>query len=115
MANLTNLFAGYRPDRKFECSLFFGPSVQMTLTEKAELNSEELLGNNHQAVLKDEKKSKMGIGINAGMKLQYNLTPRIGLHLTPNFYLLGKETAPGIDLLKVRFLETVSIGAQYKF
>ncbi|MCI5855039.1 MAG: hypothetical protein MR005_05835 [Prevotella sp.] len=115
MANLTNLFAGYRPDRKFECSLFFGPSVQMTLTEKAELNSEELLGNNHQAVLKDEKKSKMGIGINAGMKLQYNLTPHIGLHLTPNFYLLGKETAPGIDLLKVRFLETVSIGAQYKF
>lgn len=113
--NLTNLFSGVNPKRRFALSMFVGPSLQMVISEQEQLSAKELVRSNHRVVRNsDMKGSKMGIGLNAGMKLEYFVTPQLGVHLTPNFYLLGSGVAKGIDLLDVRYLQSVSIGAQWK-
>lgn len=113
MVNLSSLFCGYREDRRFDLSLFAGPSVMLTIGETAELNSGERIQQNHTIKSMDSETSKTGFGLHAGMKLGYRLNSHIGLFLSPTFYLLPKSTAPGLDLLTARFFETVNVGVSY--
>lgn len=114
MVNLSNLFCGYRADRRFDLSLFAGPSLLLTIGETSELNKGERIQQNHTVKSAADQESKTGFGLNAGMKLGYRLTDHIGLWLSPTFYLLPKAAAPGVDLLSARFVETVSAGVSYE-
>jgi hypothetical protein len=54
----------------------------------------------------------VNVGGHVGLKLFYRLSSRIGLQFTPVLYVLGNADLPGIDFLKVKFVETLNAGVQ---
>lgn len=114
MANITTLFNGYRRGRRFELEAFAGPAYMFLMSCKHEFQLQ------HTAIVSATEDYAEGVrstfAVNAGLKLRYNATPHIGITLTPQFYYLFK--APdweGIEMEKLRFIETVNLGVQYSF
>lgn len=116
MANLTNLFAGCRANRLFEMEAFVGPACTILFGESASIYSNERLLENHEVRRNDAGKAgSANIGFNGGLKVVANVHPRLAVVFMPTVYMLGGVKLDGMDMLKIKTLETLNLGVQYKF
>lgn len=115
MANLSNLCGGYRPGRLFELEAFVGPTIDMLFGESAELDSSERLQEGHECRLAKEASMTTKLGFNAGLKLTAHVSPHIDLMFSPTIYAMRNFNLSGLDFTKLRHIETLNIGAQYRF
>lgn len=113
--NLTNLIGGYRPGRLFEVEAFGGPGLAFFFGQTGHLNEKELLYEGHEA------QSKIGIkqgaygAVNGGVKLSANLTPKIGLYVSPQLFYIHNIDLQAIQITRTGILETLDLGVQYRF
>ena len=114
MANISQLFHNYRPER-FRLQAFAGPTAIFTLKHDATLSPEERLMLNHRGEMADANKNRLSFGGHLGLKLEYRFTPKWAIHFTPTTYFLGSGERPGINFIKVKFIETFNLGVQYSF
>ena len=112
--DLNYLMMHYRPQR-FRMSLFAGPTLVYMMKYSCQMNEEERIMENHQVVPVDADAGKVSFGAHLGFKLQYHWKKHICFHLTPTVYTLISTKMPGVDLTKLRLMETINIGAQYSF
>ena len=115
MVNLTNLCNGYRPGRRFELEAYVGPTCNMLFGETATLDSNERLQEGHECRLNNEAKTATKFGFNAGLKLNAHITPRIDAFFSPTIYALRNFGIDGVNFTKLRHIETLNVGVQYKF
>lgn len=116
MANLTTLCDGYRPGRRwFELSVFAGPTCNIVFGENASLSKDERLLAGHEVRQAEPVETGVSFGLHGGVKLVANVTPRLGVVFTPTLYLLTNDRLPGVEAFKLRYLETLNLGVQYKF
>lgn len=115
MVNLTNLCNGYRPGRRFELEAYVGPTCNMLFGETATLDSNERLQEGHECRLNNEAKTATKFGFNAGLKLNAHITPRIDAFFSPTIYALRNFGLDGVNFTKLRHIETLNVGVQYKF
>lgn len=115
MVNLTNLCNGYRPGRRFELEAYVGPTCNMLFGETATLDSNERLQEGHECRLNNEAKTATKFGFNAGLKLNAHITPRIDAFFSPTIYALRNVGIDGVNFTKLRHIETLNVGVQYKF
>lgn len=116
MVNLTTLCDGYRPGRRlFEFSVFAGPTCAIVFGENASLSKDERLLSGHEVRQDEPVETNISFGLHGGVKLTANVTPRLGVVFTPTLYLLTNDRLPGVESFKLRYLETLNIGVQYKF
>lgn len=112
--NLSNLFCGYPSWRRFDMSVFLGPTLIMPLGDNFVLSPTELLMQGHEVTEKDPLKTEGGIGGHLGFKLRFKIVPHISAIVEPTFYMLGSAKLPSIDFLTVKYLQTWNIGVQYE-
>lgn len=115
LVNLTTLCDGYRPGRLFELSVFAGPALTMVFGETASLYGGERLQENHEVRQTAPIETKTELGVNGGIKLVANVMPRLAVTLTPTIYLMKGMELTGVEQLKIKALETLNLGVQYKF
>jgi hypothetical protein len=113
-ANLSNLFAGYPSWRRFDMSVFAGPTVILPMGDEFTLSPDELLMQGHEVSEKDPLKTKGGIGAHLGFKLRFKIMPHISAMMEPTIYFLGSAKLPSIDFLTVKYLQTLNFGVQYE-
>ena len=113
-ANLSNLFAGYPSWRRFDMSVFAGPTVIVPMGDEFTLSPDELLMQGHEVSEKDPLKTKGGIGAHLGFKLRFKIMPHISAMMEPTIYFLGSAKLPSIDFLTVKYLQTLNFGVQYE-
>ena len=104
----------YHPQR-CRLYLFAGPTMVYVLKYTRSLSELERLKLHHQVEPVDADKVGLGFGGHLGLKLTYNITPRISAFLLPTVYFLGTTKMPGIDFTKLKMMETINLGAQYSF
>lgn len=114
MANLSTLFNGYQRHRRFELEAFVGPAYLFLMSCKHEFQLQ------HTAIVsatEDYKESmRSTIALNGGLKLRFNATPHIAVTLTPQVYYLGKALDwQGVEMERLRLVETLDLGVQYSF
>lgn len=112
--NLSNLFCGYPSWRRFDMSVFLGPTLIMPLGDNFVLSPTELLMQGHEVTEKDPLKTEGGIGGHLGFKLRFKIIPHISAIVEPTFYMLGSAKLPSIDFLTVKYLQTWNVGVQYE-
>lgn len=112
MANVGQLFAGEYHETPFRFYAFGGPTAVLLLSHSSQLSPQERLMQNHQPELNLSDGVRVNVGGHVGLKLFYRLSSRIGLQFTPVLYVLGNADLPGIDFLKVKFVETLNAGVQ---
>ncbi|UKK47389.1 hypothetical protein L6475_09155 [Prevotella sp. E9-3] len=114
-ANMGNLLRGYRPGRLFELDLFVGPALFWRLSEEAKLSELEMLRDGHILSLPKDKSRAFRPAAHGGAKLVANITPKIGITLTPQIFYLSKFNMSAILPTRVQVIETLDLGVQYKF
>ncbi len=114
MANLITLCDGYRPNRLFEFSVFAGPTCAIIFGENASLSKDERLLAGHEVRKKEPLETGVSLGFHGGVKLAASVTPRLAVVFTPTIYLLTNDRLPCVESLKLRYLETLNLGVQYK-
>ena len=112
--NLSNVLAGYPSHRRFDMSVFAGPTMILALKDQVKLAEKEPLIVDHEVKEKDPILCKSGIGAHLGFKLRCRLIPHISAVIEPTFYLLGSTKLPSVDFLTVKYLQTWNIGVQYE-
>lgn len=116
LVDFTTLCDGYKAGRLFELGLFAGPTCAIVFGENASLDTNERLQENHEVRQTDPLKSGACFGLNGGVKLTANVLPRFAVTFTPTIYLmLGDMNLPGANMLKIKNIETLNLGVQYKF
>lgn len=113
--NLTNLMGGYRPGRMFEVEAFGGPGVAFFFGQTGQLNPKELLYQGHDAQSKIGIKQGAYPAANGGVKLSVNLTDHLGLYVSPQIYYIHKINLQAILITRTGILETLDLGAQFRF
>ncbi len=114
-ANLTNLLNGYRPDRFFSLSAYVGPSLLIGMGNDISLNASERLQEGHEAWLVKAPEVGTSFGFHGGLKLAANVSKHFQLYLSPTFNVLTTDQLDGVNFLRIRYLETLNLGVQYKF
>ncbi len=114
-ANLTNLLNGWRPARRFELSAFAGPDVMFQMGSSAELSERESLKTDHTVQLEKGTSMSPAFGFHGGLKLSARITDHIGAFLSPTIHVITTDELRGLDMLRMRYIETVNLGVQYKF
>lgn len=115
MLNITNLCNGYRPGRLFELSVFLGPTCAVLFGENAKLDDSERLQENHECRQSDPLTSMTRFAGNAGLKLAANVSPSMSVVFTPTFYVIGDMGLGRTDFFKLKYIEVLNLGIQYKF
>ncbi len=113
--NLVNVLAGYNPKRLFDLDAYVGPMLAFGMTTDASLAASEELKQGHEARLSEKALLPMTFGVNAGLKLTANVNNHIGVYFSPNINLLTGKRLAGVDMLRIRYIETLNLGVQYKF
>ena len=113
--DLTNIFAGYRRDRKWNTALYLGPSFTRKLSCDAKINSNELKqpDNGYRFKLADGKKST--IGFHAALNCSYNVTKNIGVFGEIGTKLYKDEflTEPQLDFSPIKTM-SLELGVKYR-
>ena len=104
----------YHPQR-YRLYVFAGPTLAYVLKYSRQISELERLKLHHVVEPIDADKVGLGFGGHLGLKLTYDITPRISVLLQPTVYFLGTTKMPGIDFTKLKLLETINLGAQYSF
>jgi len=112
--NLSNLFCGYPSWRRFDLSVFAGPTIIMAMGDQFNLSPDEMLWQNHEVTEKDPLATKGGLGAHLGFKLRFKIIPHISAIVEPTFYMLGSAKLPSVDFLTVKYLHTLNVGVQYE-
>lgn len=112
--NMLNTLYGYRPGRLFDFYLYVGPTWFSRLGRKGELDKHERLQMNHTVELVDSKAKSSSVGVNGGLRLQCNISRHVGVFFSPHVYVMLKDMMPEYNMLRVRYLETLSMGVHCK-
>src|SRR5574344_17095 len=113
LVDLTNLFSGCDASRRFRFEMFLGPTCTMLYGEKSYIDDEERVTEGHTIRLAETANFKTSFGGNAGLKIAFNLTPKIDLFMSPTIYIISNPKLSGFNLLKVNYIETINFGLQY--
>lgn len=114
--NLSNALAGYNPLRQIELEAFVGPTIAMFNGIDQELDGDEKVEKGHIArYSKSIGDSKTRLGLNAGLKLKYNINDDFSAFFSPTLYWIGDMSVPRRNFLYVKYLETLNFGVQYNF
>lgn len=111
-ANLNQMLFNYQSS-PLKLHAFIGPTAYLRLKPKSRLSEVERLMENHVAELDIPQGMTFYIGAHAGLKLDYRLSRHLGVFFSPTFYWLGNSELPGLNLTKLKMLETFNIGVQY--
>ena len=115
--NLTSAMCGYRPERRFDVQIFGGPAIALLFGQEEELSKNEPLRMNHRAQIKyGLDPGKTYFAMNGGVKLSFDITRHFGLSLTPQVFFIPKmEEMQAIKFNRVKLIETLDLGFQFKF
>jgi hypothetical protein len=115
--NLTSAMCGYRPERRFDVQIFGGPAIALLFGQEEELSKNEPLRMNHRAQIKyGLDPGKTYFAMNGGVKLSFDITRHFGLSLTPQVFFIPKmEEMRAIKFNRVKLIETLDLGFQFKF
>ncbi len=114
LLNMSRLFYG-TPDKRplFELQMLIGPNVALGISKNWKLAANERLRPNHVAEPADNAKPKTVLGFNGGLKLKCNFSPRLSAFFAPTIYWMGTKDIPGLDMAKLKYIETMNVGVQY--
>lgn len=112
--DLNYLTMHYQP-QAFRLYAFAGPTLVYVMKYDYELSPQERLMQNHRVEPVNAEKVGMGIGAHLGLKLEYQIKPKICAYLTTTVYTLGSTKMPGIKFTNLKLMETINLGAQYSF
>lgn len=113
MVNASNLLCGF-DNRRFELEAFAGPAMLTVLSHSSEIDGAEILPEGVTVNAPTAEVTKNMFGVNAGVKLKYNITDRLSATFTPQIYLFKtKGTMPGLNFSKATEIETINLGVQY--
>lgn len=110
--NLSNLMCGYPSWRRFDMSVFAGPTLILAMGDQFNLSPDEELRQNHEVTEKDPLRTEGGIGAHLGFKLRFKVIPHISAIVEPTLYMLGSAKLPSVDFLTVKYLHTLNVGVQ---
>ena len=114
-ANLTEAMCGQRGRRLFDVTAWAGPALVMLFGEKSELDGSERVQEMHECRLADPVGMETMFGMHAGLRLTANVTPRLGVYLSPAVYVWSKGELPGVAFMGTKHVETLNAGVQYNF
>lgn len=116
MINMSNLLSGYQSNRRFEAEAFVGPAWFLVLNNSEIMQTDNILYSTQSYGYDKPNKGKNSFAMNGGAKLKYNLPCKISFILTPQLYALSRAPQMvGINIKKMRFIETLDLGVQYNF
>ena len=113
--SLSNVMGIYRSGRLFDLECFMGPGIAKVFGETGDLDENMTLMGGHTAELANEIKDKTYFVVNGGATLTANITPHIGITLTPQMHFFPLMSLPGVTQGHPRFGKTIDLGVQYKF
>lgn len=113
--SLSNVMGIYRSGRLFDLECFMGPGIAKVFGETGDLDENMTLMGGHTAELTNEIKDKTYFVVNGGATLTANITPHIGITLTPQMHFFPLMSLPGVTQGHPRFGKTIDLGVQYKF
>lgn len=117
LLNVTNFFSGYQGRRFFEAELFFGPSVMFALSSSHTPDASLKLRQGYSmAPRKYNDYDKALFACNGGINLKLNVLRHLAVTLTPQLHVTRfNPRFTGVDMLKIRGIETLDLGVQYDF
>lgn len=113
--DLGSLCNGFDSHRRFSLTAYAGPTAILSLGRSTELDGTQAVRSGHAIEVADLPKGKLGLGAHAGLQLSYRVKDNLSVVLKPTVYALGSTDMPAVDFLKVKFVESISIGVQYHF
>ena len=115
LVSLSNMLAGYNPQRRLATELFAGPSLMFNMGCGHSAEDMPALDEGQTIRTWFRDRGMCALGITGGIKLRYRITPDIDLTLTPQINLTpGDIRLRGVGFAnKLHGLETLTIGAQY--
>ena len=114
--DVNRLFSGIVPRRLFSLECFAGPAVMFAMSTKHEADG-VLTGDADDQALASFADNKTVFGLNGGLKLRLNATPRLAVVLVPQLNLLFCDPQfDGVNMFnRVRGIESLDLGVQYSF
>lgn len=112
--NMLNTLYGYKRGRLFDFYLYVGPTFYHRMSRKGKLDKNERLQANHTVELVGTKAKTSGIGANGGLRLQCNLSRHVGVFFSPHVYVMLNDMMPEYSMLRIRYMETLSLGVHCK-
>ena len=112
--NMLNTLYGYKRGRLFDFYLYVGPTFYHRMSRKGKLDKNERLQANHTVELVGTKAKTSGIGANGGLRLQCNISRHVGVFFSPHVYVMLNDMMPEYGMLRIRYMETLSLGVHCK-
>lgn len=114
LIDLTQLFNGPASDRRFNFEAFAGPALMLHMSASHTLDDGEVPANMHRYDLTVNEDTDCKWGVNAGVKLSFNLKQGLALTLTPQVYAFRHNPMLiGYQQSKPYFIKSLSLGVQY--
>lgn len=114
LINITNLCSGYEGRRTFEAEAFCGPTIMFALGNSHKPDGSIKMDPQYTMSYSYNDYTKPLMGANAGIKIKLNVMKNLAVALTPQVYVVRySPRMQGVDLLKLRTMQTLDIGVQY--
>ena len=113
--NMSNAFSGYRANRLFSLSFFLGPGVGWHIGQDMTIDENEPIFVNHEVVPRGKNAKGTYFVVNGGAVLSARVSSHIAISLTPQLHYVPKLDIPGVELSRLKTIETLDLGVQYKF
>ncbi len=114
LMDMMQLFCGTSGQRQFTFEAFAGPALMLHMSAKHELDPGEQAAKMHRYELTVNEDTDVKWGINAGVKLGYNIKPGLTVVLTPQLYAFRHNPMlVGYQQSKPYFVKSLSLGVQY--
>lgn len=113
--DLTNIFAGYRKDRKWNTALYLGPTYTKKISCDAKINSDELREETKSYRFKLHNGKSSTWGFHAAVNCSYNVTRNIGIFGEIGTKLYKDEflTEPQLDFSPIKTM-SLEFGVKYR-
>ena len=114
LVNITNLCSGYEGQRTFEAEAFCGPMIMFALGNSHKPDASIKMDSQYRMSYSQYNYTKPLMGANGGIKIKMNVMKHLAVTLTPQVYVVRySPQLQGVDLLKVRTIQTLDLGVQY--
>lgn len=113
--DLTNIFYGYAPGRKWNTSFYVGPMFAKISRVDTKIYDDEVIPEGSSIMLTSKKSGESSLGIHAALNSRYYVTPALGIfgELGVKVYKNEFITEPFLDYNPLRAL-SMTLGANYR-